>query len=224
MRNDFNHVKPLDLPLIQQVNSPEGRYYLTPEGNFPSVTRFLSFFTEDAIQAWKEKVGEEEAERIGKHARERGTRLHTNVENYLNNVSTREYKNFLEQVVFAKFMPILDRIDNIHLLERQLFSSTLQLAGTVDCIAEFDGVLSVIDFKGSAKEKSKDFIESYFLQGTIYSIMFEEMTGIKVPNVVILIACDDSPPQVFKVKRKDYYENLSNKLKLWRNHHEQINA
>ena len=121
------------------------------------------------------------------------------------------------QHAFHNMKPTIDRIDNVHYLETMLYSETLGLAGQVDCIAEFDGVPSVIDFKTSLKLKREDWILNYFEQCTCYSLMYEEMTGIQAKQIVVLISVDHEPaPQVFVKDRKDYIPELARKIKQFR--------
>ena len=197
------------------------RYYISPNGKrLPSVTTFLSHFKGDSIQKWRKKVGEDEANKISARASRRGTKFHSLMESYLSN---QERDSFLNEDVmpdmkqaFHQFVPILDRIDNVHYLETMLYSETLGLAGQVDCIAEFDGVPSVIDFKTSLKLKKEEWILSYFEQCTCYSLMYEEMTGIKAKQIVVLISVDDEHPQIFVKQRGDYVPELFNKVKQFK--------
>ena len=170
-------------------------------------------------------MGEEEANRISTRASRRGTKFHSLMESYISN---QEKSSFLNEnvmpdmkVAFNNMLPVVDRIDNVHYLETMLYSETLGLAGQVDCIAEFDGVPSVIDFKTSLKEKREDWILNYFEQCTCYSLMYEEMTGIKAKQIVVLISVDNRiEPQVFVKQRKDYIPELINKIKQFRLEHE----
>ncbi len=196
------------------------RYYVSPNGKkLPSVTTFLSHFKGDSIQKWRKKVGEEEANRISQRASTRGTKFHSLMESYISN-----QEGFLNDSVmpdmklaFRNMLPIVNRIDNVHYLETMLYSETLGLAGQVDCIAEFDGIPSVIDFKTSLKEKREEWILNYFEQCTCYSLMYEEMTGIKAKQIVVLISVDKRvEPQVFVKQRKDYIPELVNKIKTFR--------
>ena len=201
------------------------RYYVSPNGTkLPSVTTFLSHFKGDSIQKWRKKVGEEEANKISARASRRGTKFHSIMESYISN---QERDSFLNENVmpdmklaFNNMLPTLDRLDNVHYLETMLYSETLGLAGQVDCIAEFDGIPSVIDFKTSLKLKREDWILNYFEQCTCYSLMYEEMTGIKAKQIVVLISVDDEPePQVFVRQRGDYIPELYNKIKQFRSEH-----
>ena len=196
------------------------RYYISPNGKkLPSVTTFLSHFKGDSLAKWRKKVGEDEANKISARASKRGTKFHSLMESYITN-----QEGFLtEQDVmpdmrhaFLDMRPVVDRIDNIHYVETMLYSETLGLAGQVDCIAEFDGVPSVIDFKTSLKLKKEEWILSYFEQCTCYSLMYEEMTGIKAKQIVVLISVDHEQPQVFVKQRGDYVPELYNKVKQFR--------
>ena len=141
-------------------------------------------------------------------------------------ISNQEKDSFLNhnvmpdmKMAFNQMLPIVNRIDNVHYLETMLYSETLGLAGQVDCIAEFDGVPSVIDFKTSLKTKREEWILNYFEQCTCYSLMYEEMTGIKAKQIVVLISVDNKEPQVFVKQRKDYIPELVNKVKQFRLEH-----
>lgn len=212
--NTFSH-KPIDIgynDLICETKT-SGRKYITPKGMaYPSITTVLGSLSKDGIEAWKKRVGKEEAERVGHHACTRGTAMHEAIERYLNNEEDWFVPNEMPNVkaLFNSLRPILDeRVTNIILQEAALYSDHLKLAGRVDCIAEFDGKLSIIDFKTSKMPKKKDYITSYFMQASAYAIMFEERTGIPITQTVILMAVDDSPtPIIFKESRDNYTKQL----------------
>jgi len=220
MLKTFTHINP-NQTLIklerQEVNGK--RYYVSPNGrHLPSVTTFLSHFKGDSIAKWRKKVGEEEANKISARAGRRGTKFHSLMESYISNE-----EGFLNESVmpdmkhaFNQFVPILDKVDNVHYLETMLYSETLGLAGQVDCIAEYNGVPSVIDFKTSLKPKREDWILGYFEQCTCYSLMYEEMTGIQCKQIVVMIAVDHEEPQVFVRNRRDYIPELARKVKQFR--------
>ena len=207
----FRHVKlDREVPKLQQVNENGTRYYVTPEGNkYPSITTVLSAYNLNAIMEWRQRVGEEEANKISRKASSRGTRIHKLCEDYLDN-KTPEFKSPLDAETFETFKPVLHRIDNIHAQELRMYSDHLRIAGTVDCIGEFDGKLSVIDFKTARKLKNKEQIENYFMQAAAYAIMFEERFQIPVARTVIAIAVDEEEPQVFIEKRDNYVMSLLN--------------
>ena len=185
------------------------RVYNTPDGNqFPSVTSVLSIINEEHIAAWRKRVGEEEANRVGHRASSRGTSVHSILERYLLNEDTSEFLPHVKQSL-QNLRPILDRsIGKIFGLESALFSRHLGLAGRVDCVAEFDGVPSIIDFKTSRYPKKKEMVPNYFAQASAYAIMFEERTGLPITNTVILMDVDDNAPIVFKEHRDNYTDLL----------------
>ena len=217
----FTHVNTTPLCELKREEYNGKRYYVSPNGvKLPSVTTFLSHFKGDSIQKWRKKVGEEEANKISARASRRGTKFHTLMECYISNQARDSF--LTEDVMpdmqhaFNQFVPILDRVDNVHYLETMLFSETLGLAGQVDCIAEYDDIPSIIDFKTSLKPKREDWILNYFEQCTCYSLMYEEMTGIQCKQIVVLISVDHEEPQVFVKNRKDYIPELARKVKQFR--------
>jgi genome maintenance exonuclease 1 len=211
-RKSFTHIKSEPLGIIEQVNTGSGRFYKTPSGaTYPSVTSVVGLLSRDAILKWRKRVGEEEANRVSHKASARGTRIHELCENYINNVEDINLKRYDYNDLdnFVKLRQVMDSyIDNIRMQETRLWSDTFRMAGTVDCIADFDGKLSVIDFKTSKKLKEKDWITGYFCQATAYAIMYEELTGIPVPRTVIIISVDDEEPQIFVEKRDTYYPQM----------------
>ena len=212
MRKKFNHnIIELGYEDLVAETTDTGRTYKCPDGSsFNSVTTVLKVLSEDAIQAWRRRVGEDVANKIGVRAANRGTAVHSIIERYLDN--NVEYdKDVMPDVLstFKDVQPILDEhISEILGLEAPLYSKHLKLAGRVDCVGVFDDKLSIIDFKTSRKIKKKEWIHNYFAQASAYAIMFEERTGIPVPQLVIIIAVDNEEPQVFVEKRDDWTELL----------------
>lgn len=203
----FNHV-PVELQDLTAYTTEKGRVYQTPEGkSYPSVTTVLSEHTKQGIQEWRKRVGEEEANKISKQAANRGTRIHNIIENYLNNEEL-ENISLMEKEMFSVILPELDRINNIRSLEAPLYSDHLRLAGRVDCIAEYNGKLSIIDFKTARREKDKEHILHYFMQASAYAIMFEERTNIPINRLTIIIVVEDGFVQTFQGKRDDFVEGL----------------
>lgn len=214
---EFIHEK-IDLGYddLDAETSPGGRLYRTPDGNFPSVTTVLSILSEDAIRAWRKRVGDEEANRVGGIASARGTKVHSIIEDYLNGKDTTEYLPHIRQSL-ANVRPILDeRIGRIFGLEVPLYSRHLGLAGRCDCIAEFDGVPSIIDWKTSKRVKQKDKILNYFAQMSAYAIMWEERTGMPITNTVVVMDVDDNDPLVFKEHRDNHTELLLNTIEEYK--------
>jgi genome maintenance exonuclease 1 len=197
------------------------RTYILPSGaHVPSITTVLGHFKKKSIAQWRAKVGNEEANRISSKAAGRGTRYHNMIERYLENqppekVITESTMPDLREM-FKIVLPTLDRIDNIHYVECPLFSEKLGVAGRCDLIAEFDGKLSIIDHKTSVKEKREEWIIDYLEQKTAYGMMYEEWTGIKVPQIVTIIVCDDlNTPQIFIRDPEHYKESLLNKIEQY---------
>jgi genome maintenance exonuclease 1 len=181
------------------------RFYVTPKGKLPSITTVLSILSRDAIKKWRERVGEEEANKISTKASRRGTNVHAMCESYINN--DLDPKRYLpnDRETFRSIQPVLDdHIDNIYAQEAPLYSEYLGVAGRVDCIAEWDGKIAVIDFKTSRKLKKKEYISNYFQQCAAYAVMWEERTGIPINKIVVVIAVDGESPQVFEERRDNY--------------------
>jgi hypothetical protein len=196
-----------DLQRLQRVTTPEGRLYQTPSGkSYPSVTTITGLLGKEAIIAWRKRVGDEEANRISTKAANRGTKIHSLCESYLNNEHVEA--DFFHKEMWNSILPELRKIDNVHCLESPLYSDHLQVAGTVDCIAEYEGKLSVIDFKTSKRIKSREDIHNYFMQCSAYAVAFEERTGIPVSRIVIIMGVDDEEPLIFKEKRDDWIDKF----------------
>lgn len=204
----FTHL-PIHFTDLDAVTTYKGRYYTTPEGKrYPSVTTILGAHTQKGIQEWRNRVGHEAADKITRQAATRGTKFHNLAEKYLKNSYKTEKMGLLDMEMFDMAIPYLERIDNIRTQEAALYSDYLRLAGRVDCIAEFDGKLSIIDFKTSRREKDPDHVEHYFMQAAAYAIMFEERTKIPISRLVLLIAVEDGFMQVLTGKRDHYASQL----------------
>lgn len=213
----FTHVKELqDFAQDKTVPGVGRKYYTDSGAAYPSVTTVLGVLSRESIKQWRQRVGEQEANKISRQASTRGTKIHTLCEDILNNKEVNfDSLSLLDQEMFVSFRPLLDRIDNIHGQEVALYSDHLRMAGRVDCIAEFDGKLSIIDFKTSKKPKKKEWIENYFAQAAAYAIMYEERTGIPINRSAILIAVEGDDPQVFIEKRDNYTDLLFKARDIW---------
>lgn len=189
----FNHIKH-EFPQLLQENVDGRRLYATATGErYPSVTTVLADYGKEGIMEWRKRVGEEKANQISRTATTRGTGVHAAIEKYLNNEDMVEVEMMPNvKSLFVQMKSELNKLNNIHCLETRLFSHELKLAGTVDCIAEYDGTLSVIDFKTSKRLKKKDQIGNYFMQGAAYATMFTELTNIPIHTVTILIGVDSA--------------------------------
>ena len=186
-----------------------GRVYIAPDGSrYPSVTTVLGILSEDSIREWRQRVGEEEANKVSHRASNRGTAVHSIIEKYLRNEDTSDNLPHIKQSL-ANLRPILDKsIGKIFGLETALYSRHLGMAGRCDCIAEWNGVPSIVDFKTSKRVKKKENIASYFAQASAYAIMFEERTGLAIPNTVIVMDVDDNHPLIFEEHRDNFVELL----------------
>jgi len=166
------------------------------------VTSFLDdHWDKEFLDEWRLKVGQDKAKHIIKTSTDRGTALHFGIEHYLNNQGLPTYSNPFYRMLFQKVKPHLDKIDNIRLMEQPLMSTRLKLAGRPDCIADYDSVESVLDFKTSGKIKQKKYIMTYFLQCGFYGLMSRELFDYDVKQAVIIMATEDNPSaQIFKEK------------------------
>jgi|LWDU01.1.fsa_nt_gi genome maintenance exonuclease 1 len=193
------------------------RTYVTPNDNvYPSITTVLGELSKVAIQKWRKRVGETEANKVSGKASRRGTSVHSVCESYIKNEDgflDGQTPHIVE--LFKTIEPFLDRIDNVHGVELALYSDHFGIAGRTDLIAEFDGKLSVIDYKTSNKIKKKEWCESYFAQGAFYGIAYEEITSIPVSQVVIIIAVENEQPQLFVEERDDWTHIIWNAKKLY---------
>ena len=167
---------------------------------------------------WRERVGEQEANRVSTRASNRGTRIHKLCEDYLKDIPNEP--NMFDLEMYKSLVPHLDRINNIHALESKLYSDHLQVAGTVDCVAEYDGKLAVIDFKTASRVKEKSEILNYFMQTSAYAVAFEERTGIPVSRMIVIMGVDDNEPLLFVEKRDNWIDSfiqLREDYRKWKN-------
>ena len=214
MRNfEFVKLESLNFDL-KSVTTENGRLYQTPSGEmYPSVTTVLSSYNKKAIFEWRQRVGEEEANRISRKASGRGTKLHSVCEKYLlNEMTDMKYQMMMPDTkeLFLQLKPYIDEnVTKVYGIEQSLYSDALKIAGRCDCIALWNDTLSIIDYKTASKEKDENQILNYFMQCTAYSEMFEERTGMPVEQVVVAIAVQDSSqPQIFVREKHKYKDAL----------------
>ena len=196
----FIHVgSPIEFPELVCETLSTGRTYVTPDGNkYPSVTTVLSSLPNDAIEEWIKRVGKEEADRVRRVAGARGTAVHDIAEKYLNNEDWKTGQMPFNIMSFSYIKPILDKhVNNIVAQEVPLYSDRLETAGRVDCIAEFDGELAVIDFKTSRNKRTNEMNKSYYMQAAFYAAAYYEMTGIPIKKYAIVITVDSDHAQCF---------------------------
>ena len=198
-----------DIELTKR-ETPGCRLYQCPNGDWvPSITSVTSFYNRQIFVDWRRRVGEEEANRITKKATSRGTDFHEAAQTYLENKEL-DWNNFLPatQFMFHHVKPYLNKIQNVHAIERTLYSEYLGLAGRVDCIAEYEGELAVIDFKTSEKIKPEKWLENYFVQETFYAAAYYELTEIPVKKLITLMVTPSGEVKVFDKRNKGDYINL----------------
>lgn len=209
--SEFNHVD-LHLPKLQRETIDGVRFYKIPGKEnikrLVSITSVTSHKNRQIFIDWRKKVGDAKADKITKQATSRGTDMHSLVENYLLNIPELPEVQPLSDYLFKIARKELDKINNIHAIEDSLYSEVLGIAGTVDCIAEYDGELAVIDFKTSKKPKPVEWIEHYFVQCMAYGCMLYELTGISVKKLVIIMACENGECEVYEEYDKGKYIKL----------------
>ncbi len=217
----FDHTNYLTWTELESTTTDKGRWYWAPTGEkLISVTTFLGKTSDKTpLLEWEQRLGKENADKERDRCSERGEGIHLAAEYYLRNMPMNEvlavvgdYEN-----MFWKLKRFLDLCDDMYALEIPLYSTNMELAGRVDCVARYRGILSIIDFKTSTKLKNKSFIENYFLQATIYSIMIEQMFGIKISQLVVAIAVENDPkPQIFVEQRSNFIPILLQRIKQFR--------
>ena len=198
------------------------RFYNIDGKNYPSITTVLGIRKTEQLKGWREKIGENVANwEMGRAAR-RGKSFHTLVEQYIKG-ETPSIRDVLPLGLFKLLKPYIDQIDNIHLLEAIMYSKKLTVAGQVDCVAEYNGKLSVIDFKTANKERQESWIDNYFLQTSAYAHMYEETFGTPIEQIVILIASEDGTTQAFVKNKADYEKELGTAIQNFYKYYEEQN-
>ena len=214
----FNHVQ-ISLPEVTTETINRKRFYVTPEGNkYPSITTVLSTRKKEGLFEWRKRVGNDVANYVARTSASRGTKVHHMCEDYLNNEFDEEKhrKDFLPFCLFNQLKDqALCNLNNIYAQEAGLYSDKYKVAGRVDCVAEYKDTLSIIDFKTSTRERSDDWNENYYIQGSAYAEMFEERTKIKIDQVVILVVTEDGTVQEFVKNKQDYLPMLEASINAW---------
>ena len=209
----FDHVD-LNLEPLKRQTIDGVRYYSIPDKDelvkLVSITSVTSHFNKEIFINWRKKVGDVKADKITKAATTRGTDMHTLTEYYLKNDDLPEVPP-ISEFLFKIAKGELNKINNIHALEGSLYSKELGIAGTVDCIAEYNNELSIIDFKTSKKPKPREWVEHYFVQAMAYGCMLYELTGISVKKLVIIMACENGECVIYEEYDKSKYIKLLGK-------------
>tara|TARA_A100001201_G_scaffold141097_2_gene135707 strand:- start:364 stop:1035 length:672 start_codon:yes stop_codon:yes gene_type:complete len=205
MFEHVNHLGDLELK-SRQVDGV--RFYGIPSGDsYPSITSVTSHKNRKFFADWRKRVGEDEANRICKAATTRGTNFHEVCQDYIENNLKEDYDE-LSMKMFEAVKPELDKIGVVHAVERSMYSEVLGIAGRVDCIAEYDGELAIIDFKTATKMKKEEWIEQYFVQEVAYACMYYELTNIPVKKLITIMVTPQCEVKVFDKRDKMYYIKL----------------
>ena len=216
--------KTLTVPELERFHIDGKRFYRKKDSddpmNFISITTIISNYSKEKFANWRLKIGEDEANRITKAATTRGTHMHNLVEHYLENKELPKSAP-LPKLLFDVARPELNKINNILGIEIPLYSEYLGIAGTVDTIAEYNGVLSIIDYKTSERPKPVSWIEGYFVQTMAYSCMLYEMTGIMAKQLVIIMACENGEVETYiETDLKKYIKLLRKYIQKFKEDHE----
>lgn len=208
----FTHLNIIEPVEVQVINGPNGRFYVSPTTGekYPSITTMLGAKEKPHLVEWRNMLGADKADKETKRCADRGTAVHSMIENYLNNAETPT-KGFAPEHVreFNQVRLKLNKIDNIYAQEVALYSDVLKIAGRVDCIGEYNGKLAVIDFKTSNGDKTASMIESYWKQTTFYALAFQEMYDVQIDDLVIIMSSEKGiVPLVFKDKVENWIEPL----------------
>jgi len=207
MKFNFIDIDKSVLPTAKGRRKGKYRFYEVNGTNYPSVTPVLGVRKKVELQQWRDRIGENVANwEMGRAAR-RGTATHNLIENYIKGEPLTE-KSVLPLGLFKLMKPYIDQIQNIHCLETVLYSQKYKLAGQVDCIAEYNGKLSVIDFKTANKERKEEWIDNYFMQCTAYGLMYEEMYNTEIEDIVVIMGGEDGSMVTYVKKKADYIPKL----------------
>jgi hypothetical protein len=213
----------VDIPEVKTKNVNRKRFYVTPDGLYPSITTVLNVRKREGLAEWRKRVGEDVANYIARTAATRGTKVHQMCEDFLNNNEVvQDNREFLPWCLFSQLKPVIEsNINNIFAQECGLWSDKYKVAGRVDCIAEYNGVPSIIDFKTSRSERNDEYNESYYIQASAYAEMFEERTGIEINQIVILVVTEDGQVQEFIKEKHEYLpllvETIEQFVSEWEN-------
>ena len=220
MTKNFVQLDESKLPTVKGKNIDGFRFYSIGDKNYPSITTVLGAIPKPGLDAWRKNVGEEAAKWEMNRAARRGSATHTLVEQYLKG-ETPSIRDVLPLGMFRLLKPYLEQIDNIHCLETVMYSDKLTVAGQVDCVAEYNGKLSVIDFKTANKERVDSWNENYYIQCTAYAHMYEEIFGTPIEQIVILQAGEDGSAKAFVKNKADYEEKLGKAIEGFYKYYEE---
>lgn len=198
--------KPYNFEELDSKTTKSGRVYKRGDKSYRSVTTILGALTKQHIVEWRNRIGHAEAQKITTAASKRGIKVHTLCEKYVNNQDLPKKATPISIEIFEKIKPVLDaNITTVYNTEFCLYSDRLNTAGRCDLFCEWNGIPTVVDYKSSTKAKKEEWIENYYLQGTVYSMMIYERLSIPIKQFVIVIGCEELPEaQVFTGKVGDH--------------------
>ena len=210
----FNHI-PVNFTQSELIEKDDGHYYQTPSGIiYPSITTMLqktqSLEKQQSLQDWRDQ--EIAADYITQQAALIGSETHQLIENYLNGIEMSEKFHLLSEAHFNNLLPFVDKINEIHGIELRLYSDKMKLAGTSDCIAQYNGKLSIIDYKTKRSNQREEWLTDHFIQATSYGEMFKELTGIKVEQIVILVSSEKNTRVEFIKNPDDFHDLLEQRI------------
>jgi genome maintenance exonuclease 1 len=210
----YNHI-PINFKQAELIEKDNAHFYQTPTGEiYPSITTILhetmASEKKESLQNWKEQ--EIAANYITQEAATIGTETHKLIENHINEVRQTDNVRLLSVAHFNNLIPFLQKINNVHGTELRLYSNAMKLAGTSDCIANYDGELSIIDYKTKRSNQKEEWMTDHFIQGTAYAQMFKELTGIEAKQVVILVSSEKNSRMEFVKNTEDYKDLLTQRL------------
>ena len=210
----YNHI-PINFKQAELIEKDNAHFYQTPTGEiYPSITTILhetmANEKKESLQNWKEQ--EIAADYITQEAATIGTETHKLIENHINEVRQTDDVRLLSVAHFNNLIPFLQKINNVHGTELRLYSNAMKLAGTSDCIASYDGELSIIDYKTKRSNQKEEWMTDHFIQGTAYAQMFKELTGIEAKQIVILVSSEKNSRMEFVKNTEDYKDLLTQRL------------
>lgn len=174
--------------IIRRHDTRIGRFYETPDGVFPSVTTVLSSIPNPGLDEWKKAVGEDAAKTKSIRSAARGTRMHAYCESVLKK-ETPVPLDMFDRAWFKGLDRVLSRIEPIA-IEKTLYTTELEVAGTLDCFCRLDGKFCILDFKTASSMKMPGEFDSYWVQTSVYSNMLKNRFGIEIPNLCIVMQSD----------------------------------
>lgn len=215
----FTHLDIINPVELKTIEGPKGRFYITPEGNkYPSITTILGAGDKPWLRDWRESMGFEKADKETKRAADRGSAVHSMVELFLNNdpTPTLEFPDSGHIACFNQLRIYLRKVNNILTQETALWSDIMRVAGRVDCVGEYNGRRSIIDFKTSTNDKVASQVEDYYLQTAAYALMFQERYDIQIDDIVILMAVEKGAvPLIFQRPVEPYIEPLLQRINTY---------